>query len=377
MKVILTGGGTGGHFYPLVAVAEELNNIIDEENLADSRLYFLAPDPYDKKALYENGIVFKQITAGKMRTYFSLQNFFDIFKVGIGILQAIFTVFAIFPDVVFSKGGYGAFPTVFAARLLGIPVIVHESDSVPGRVNIWASKFAKAIAVSYKQTVDYFPKEKIIHTGQPIRHNLHEPTTEGAHEFLNLESETPILWVLGGSLGAQTLNSVIEETLPQLLPKYQIIHQTGADNFDEIKKLTDAMLVDNQYKYRYHPYPFLNQLSMKMIAGVADVVISRAGSTLFEIAHWEIPAIIVPITNSHKNHQIKNAYNYAREGACIVIEENNLSDSLLVFEVNRIYDNADIQEKMKAGAKTFAIEDASRKIAEEIAAISLKHEEQN
>ena len=374
MKIVLTGGGTGGHFFPLIAVAEELTRIIDNENLADTTLYYLADKPYDKKILYEQGIVFKRISAGKLRLDLSLKTLPDMIKTAIGIIEAIVTVFSIYPDVVFSKGGYAAFPTVLAARILGIPVIIHESDSMPGRVNKWSGKFARSVAVSYKQEIDYFDPDKIIHTGQPIRHDLLEPTKEGAHEFLNLEKETPIILVLGGSLGARIINLAIEEALPLLLEKYQVVHQVGNKNFDEMKKLTDATLVGNQNKYRYHILDEINTLGLKMLAGVSDIVISRAGSTLFEIAHWEIPSIIIPITNSHGNHQIKNAYNYAREGGCIVIEENNLSEQLLVFEINRIYDNTHIQEQMKAGARHFAIPDAAKNIAEEIIGIALAHE---
>ena len=117
MKVILTGGGTGGHFYPLIAVAEELNNIIDKENLADTEIYYCANKPYDKKILYENGITFRYVTSGKLRLDLSLRTIPDLIKAVIGVIQAIFVVFSIYPDVVFSKGGYVAFPVVFAVFL--------------------------------------------------------------------------------------------------------------------------------------------------------------------------------------------------------------------------------------------------------------------
>lgn len=374
MKIVLTGGGTGGHFYPLIAVSEELTNIIDTQNIADARVYYISDTPYDRRALDENGIIFKQVTAGKLRSTPSLQSIPDFIKAAVGVVQAIFTLFSIYPDVVFSKGGYSAFPTVFAAKLLGIPVIVHESDSVPGRVNKWSGSFARAVAVSYKQEIDHFPKEKVIHTGQPIRRDYLEATKEGSHEFLNLEKDTPIIWILGGSQGSQVINAAIEEALPELLNKYQVVHQVGKANLEDMKKLTEATLLDHDFKYRYHAFGHLNALSMKMMAGIADVVISRAGSTLFEIAHWQLPSIIIPLKNSHANHQIKNAYNYAREGACIVIEENNISDQLLIFEINRINDNEKIRHNMKLGAERFAIEGASRKIAEEIIGIALAHE---
>ncbi|MAQ77408.1 hypothetical protein CL684_02695 [Candidatus Campbellbacteria bacterium] len=374
MKVVLTGGGTGGHFYPLIAVAEALNNIIDEKNIAEAKIYYISNEPYDEKILHENRIIFKQVSAGKLRLTPSLKSIGDLFSAAIGALQGFFTVFSIFPDVVFSKGGYAAFPTVLAAKILRIPVIIHESDSVPGRVNEWSGKFARAVAVSYKQDAQYFDKEKVVHTGQPIRHNLIEPTTEGAYEFLNLEDSTPIIWVLGGSLGSETINYAVEKALPELLTNYQVVHQVGKSNFDTMKKLTDATLIKHDFKYRYHIFDSLNTLSMKMMAGVADIVITRAGSTLFEIAHWSIPSIVIPITESHRNHQIKNAYNYAREGACVVIEENNLSEKLLTFEINRIIATPEVREEMKKGAEKFAIEGAAQEIAEEIIGIGLNHE---
>src|SRR3989344_3107159 len=142
MKIVFTGGGTGGHFYPIIAVAERVNQIIDKE------------------MLFENGLLYEEVKTGKMRTYFSLKNFSDIFKTFFGVINATFKMFSIYPDVVFGKGGYASFPTIFAARILCIPVVIHESDSAPGRVNKWAGRFAKKIAVSFKEAGEYFPKER-------------------------------------------------------------------------------------------------------------------------------------------------------------------------------------------------------------------------
>lgn len=366
MKIVLTGNPAADFFYPLIAVSEELNNIIDKENLADVQLYYISTDPFDKKTLYENGIKFKKTYSTKIR--FSLTSLIGVF---VGLIQ----LFSIYPDVIFSTGGFSSYPTLFAARLLRIPVIIHEFNSIPNSVNKWAQGFARKITVAYKQEVDFFNKDKLIHLGQPIRHNLQEPSTTGAYEFLGLEEDTPIIWVLGGSDGAKNINRIIEELLPKILDRYQIVHQTGKDDFNQIKMLTDATLMSNNYKYRYHQFDFLNQLSMKMLAGVSDIVISRAGSTLFEIAHWEIPAIIIPRTDSRDNYQIKNAYNYARGGGCIVIEENNLGDDGLIFEIDRIYESDRIKTEMKKGAQNFSIKGAGENIAKEIIKIALSHEE--
>ncbi len=158
MKILLTGGGTGGHFYPLIAVAEEINKIIDDEKIANVQLYYFSDAPYDREALFENRIHFTEIPAGKMRIYFSIKNFTDLFKTAYGALLGFWNVFKLFPDVVFAKGAYASFPTLFAAHILRIPVIIHESDSAPGRVTAWAGKFAKFVALSYSESVEFFPK---------------------------------------------------------------------------------------------------------------------------------------------------------------------------------------------------------------------------
>ena len=156
MKILLTGGGTGGHFYPLMAVAEALNSSADKEKIAKMEMVFMAEDPYDKDLLLKNGIKFKKVYSGKLRRYFSLLNIIDLLKIIPGILKAIISIYFDFPDVVFSKGGHESLPALFAARFLGIPVVIHESDTVPGKANKWASRFAKRIAISFPDSVKYF-----------------------------------------------------------------------------------------------------------------------------------------------------------------------------------------------------------------------------
>ena len=161
MKIVFTGGGTGGHFYPIIAVVQKVNEIIDHEKIIGAKLYYISNSPYDKEMLFENGLLYEEVSTGKMRTYFSFKNFSDIFKIVFGIINATFKLFSIYPDVVFGKGGYASFPTILAARLLRIPVVIHESDSAPGRVNKWAGRFAKRVAVSFREAGEYFPRNKV------------------------------------------------------------------------------------------------------------------------------------------------------------------------------------------------------------------------
>jgi len=261
MKIVLTGGGSAGHFYPLIAIAEAINNIAREENYLRTELYFMSTTPYDKKALFDNGIAFQRVFAGKSRIYFSLLNILDIFKLFFGILKALWDVYFIYPDVIISKGGYASLPAVFAARILRIPVIVHESDSVPGRANLWASRFAARVAISWPEAYEFFPKEKTALTGQPVRSGLITPEKHGAHEFLKLKKDLPVIFVLGGSQGAQIINEKLIEILSKLVADYQIIHQTGAKNFDEVTGLASIVLKDNPNKESYKPFPFLNTLA--------------------------------------------------------------------------------------------------------------------
>lgn len=374
MKIMLTGGGTGGHFYPLIAIAEKLNELALKEKVIGLKLYYMSDAPYDKRMLFENSITYIQIPSGKMRTYSSIRNFFDMFTTAIGAFFGLLSMFFIYPDVVISKGGYAAFPAVFAAKLLRIPVIVHESDSSPGRLNIWTAKFAKRVAVSWPEAGKYLPKEKTALTGQPIRKAILHGDNTGANDFFKLSSDLPVIYVVGGSSGAEKINNIIVEVLPELLSRYQVIHQTGTKLYDDVASRAKLVLENNPNSGRYIPLPYLNNLSTRMAAGVATLVISRAGSSLFEIASWGVPSIIIPITNSNGDHQRKNAYSYARSGACEVIEEGNLSPHLLIAEIDKLMINKDKLNQMKNSALAFATPEAAEKIAQVALDIALSHE---
>jgi UDP-N-acetylglucosamine--N-acetylmuramyl-(pentapeptide) pyrophosphoryl-undecaprenol N-acetylglucosamine transferase len=375
MKILFTGGGSGGHFYPIIAVAQEVKEYASKNKLIQPDLYFIAPEPYSKKIIFDNQIKYYQIKTGKSRIYNSAENFFDYFKTGIAILKALWRVFWIYPDVIFSKGGYGSFPSVVAGRILGIPIVMHESDSVPGRVNQWTGKFADRIAVSYPDAKKFFNEEKVAWTGNPVRKEISYIIKEGTREFLDLEDEIRVVLILGGSQGSKIINEAVIDVLPNLVEKFYIIHQTGKNNFKEVKETADLVLSNSQYAKRYKPFEYLDDLAMKMAAGSADLIISRAGSTIFEIALWGVPSILIPITDSNGDHQRKNAYNYSRTSGAIVIEEANLNKHILLEEIERIFDDKSFYQGLCDGAKAFAQPDAAKKIAKEIIDTVLKHEE--
>jgi UDP-N-acetylglucosamine--N-acetylmuramyl-(pentapeptide) pyrophosphoryl-undecaprenol N-acetylglucosamine transferase len=264
---------------------------------------------------------------------------------------------------------------MFAARFLHIPVIIHESDSAPGRVNKWAGRFAKKIAVSFPEAAEYFPKEKTAWTGQPIRSEIeHGALRKEALEYFKLEEGLPVVVIIGGSQGAELINNTVLNALPRLTKNYQIIHQTGVNNFKIVSGQANVVLADDRYKSRYIPLAFLNSLQLKMAAGAATIIVSRAGSALFEIASWGVPSILVPFSNSNADHSRKNAFNYARAGACSVIEEANMTANILSSEIERILGDQESYERMKQSAKAFSKPGAAEKIARELVDIALSHE---
>ncbi|MDE2233651.1 MAG: UDP-N-acetylglucosamine--N-acetylmuramyl-(pentapeptide) pyrophosphoryl-undecaprenol N-acetylglucosamine transferase, partial [Patescibacteria group bacterium] len=339
-------------------------------------LYYAAPSKYNPRALFDNELEYINIPAGKIRRYFSVLNITDGMKTVAGCLTALLKIYSLFPDVIFGKGGYASFPTLFAAKTLGIPVVIHESDSKPGKVNAWAGKFARKIALSYPDAAQYFKvdKEKIAYTGNPIRKEVAVPLSNGAREFLGLEENTPVVLILGGSQGAQAINDAILEALPELLNKFQIIHQTGKANLEEIKQTTSVILKGHKNANRYHPFDYLNELALRMSAGTANIVVSRAGSTIFEIASWGIPSIIIPLPDSISHDQTMNAFAYSRTGAASIIEQDNLSAHILIEEINRIYDSPAITYTMKERARAFARLDSANIIADALLDIALEHE---
>ncbi|TSC65078.1 MAG: UDP diphospho-muramoyl pentapeptide beta-N acetylglucosaminyl transferase [Parcubacteria group bacterium Gr01-1014_91] len=378
MTIAFTGGGSGGHFYPIIAIAEALHDLVREEKLVEPKLYYLAPNAFDEKALFENGITHISTPAGKMRRYFSLLNVTDSFVTLLGTTRALITLFRLYPDVVMSKGGYGSVPTVLAAHLLGIPVIIHESDARPGRANLLAAKWAKKIAISFDSAAALFPEKvrgKIARTGIPIRKALTRLESEGARQYLGLEKDIPTILILGGSQGAMKINEAVLSALPDLVSFANIIHQTGQANFKSVESVSKIVLAKSPNASRYHPINFLSEVSLQRAAGVADLIVSRAGAgSIAEIGLWKKPAILIPIPESISHDQRTNAYSYARTGAAVVLEEENLTPHLLTSETKRIIVDTELMKKMGGSASGFTDPDAARILARELLAIALTHE---
>lgn len=372
-RIVLVGGGTGGHFYPLMAVAEALINKASKATW-NLELFYIGPDPYDKASLDELGIRFLACPSGKMRRYRSILNVLSPFLLVWGILVAIVKLFRWYPDVVMSKGGYTSVPVIIAAWLLWIPIVIHESDTSVGRANRLGAKLARYIGIAYPSTTASLPADKTALVGIPIRRALLEPAKDPDSTIPGLDPHIPLILVLGGSSGAERVNNLILESLDDLLPNYAIVHQTGAKLLEETKKTAEALVLDATLRSRYHPVGLLSAEELNNAYGRASIVISRAGSTtIFENAVHGMPAILIPIPEDISHDQRSNAYEYARSGGAIVMEEGNLRDGLLAGEIKRILEDEKTYRTMSEAARSFAPVDSAEKVADALISIGGEH----
>ena len=366
MKILFAGGGTGGHLLPIIAIARELKASYPGKNL---ELFYMGPeDKFGDILLSQEGIKTFTVRAGKFRRHKNLGAFFhnlsDMFlAIPLGFIKAFKILFFLSPDLIFSKGGYGAIPTTIAGRLLRIPLFLHESDIVPGKANLAAEKFALEIFTSFPFTSS-FPPNKVLLVGNPIRKRLLEGSRKEAIQTFQLEGDKPILLIMGGSQGSERLNNMLLEILDTALTQFEIIHQTGKANFREVHAEAQVVISEENLPY-YHAFPFLSENELRHAYAAADFIVSRAGSgSIFEIAALGKPSILIPLPESAQNHQVKNAYAYAKTGAAIVLEETNMKPHFFLERIRSvIFDQAET-DRMSASALRFAKPNAARIIAD-------------
>ncbi|MGA2417653.1 MAG: undecaprenyldiphospho-muramoylpentapeptide beta-N-acetylglucosaminyltransferase [Candidatus Staskawiczbacteria bacterium] len=364
MKILFTGGGTGGHVYPLVAIVRELRRLYPKKDL---EFYYLGlKDDFGAILLQQEDLIIKTIISGKIRRYFSWRNFVDIlFKIPFGVIQSFFLLLAIKPDLVFSKGGSGSISVTYSARLLRIPVFLHESDVVPGLSNQTTAKWAKKIFISFEKT-EYFNPEQTTLTGNPIRKEILDGDKEKAGEIFNLTFSKPIFLIVGGSQGAEAINDFILRIINGLLKDYEIIHVTGRENLKETEAEAQVVMDKDLDKY-YHPIGFLDEEQIKHAYKAADLIISRSGSSgIFEFAAVGKPSILIPLPSAAGDHQSKNAYAYSQTGACLVIEQENLTPNFFMENIQLLFLHPEKLAEMSDAALAFAKPLAARAVAREI-----------
>jgi len=366
---MLVGGGSGGHFYPLMAIAESLKAKHDQ-NL---QLYFIGPEPYNQANLDELNIQYVYCPAGKQRRYASLLNFFDKFRILAGVLVATAKLFWIYPDVIMSKGSFTSVPVVLAAAFLRIPIVIHESDAVAGRANLLGAKFARYIGIAYGDAATSFPKGNVAQTGIPVREAFFAKN-ETPLVTLGIGSTLPLLFVTGGSLGAERINTLVLDTLDELLPHFVVVHQAGALHEEAVVATALARGIDISLLEHYFVFGHMSGAQMAAAYAAATLVVARAGSTsITEIALNSKPSILIPIPETISHDQRTNAYAYAKTGAASVLEEKNLTDGLLAAEITRIVGDQVAYEEMATAAKGFTSPSAAGTLADTLIAITYEH----
>lgn len=320
--IVLTGGGTAGHVTPNIAMIPTLL----EKGFQIS--YIGSYDGIEKKLIEEMGIPYYGISSGKLRRYFSVQNFTDPFHVVKGFFEAKKLMKTLQPDVVFSKGGFVTVPVVVASKLCKIPAIIHESDMTPGLANKLCLPFCTKVCCNFPEAIKNLPKKKAVLTGTPIRQELLSGNKEAALQFTGLNTQKPVILIIGGSLGSVIVNNAVREILPELLKDFQVIHLCGKGKVDEsLRSLTG-----------YVQYEYIKEELSDLFA-LADIVISRAGANaICEISALKKPNLLIPLSaKASRGDQILNARSFEHLGYSKVLEEEELHAQTLHKEILDLY----------------------------------------
>lgn len=322
--IVLTGGGTAGHVTPNIALIPRLRE------LGYNISYIGSYEGIEKKLIEELGIPYYGISSGKLRRYFDPKNFSDPFRVLKGFSEAKKLLKQLQPDVVFSKGGFVTVPVVIAAKRRKIPAIIHESDMTPGLANKLCIPSAAKVCCNFPETVDSLPKDKAVLTGTPIRQELLDGNADAAAEFCGFTREKPVLMVIGGSLGAASVNENIRKILPELLKDFQVIHLCGKGKTDESLNQTNG----------YVQFEYIKKELADLFA-LADIVISRAGANaICELHALKKPNLLIPLSaNASRGDQILNARSFQRQGYSMVLEEEEITEETLLNSIRELYQN--------------------------------------
>ena len=323
-RIILTGGGTAGHVTPNIALLPRL------KELGYDIQYIGSYTGIEKELIEPFGIPYHGISSGKLRRYFSVQNFTDPFRVLKGFREAHKLIRQLKPDVIFSKGGFVSVPVVLAGKRCKVPVIIHESDMTPGLANKIAIPTAAKVCCNFPETLKSLPEGKAVLTGSPLRQELLSGNKIAAMDMCHFTSDKPVILVIGGSLGAVAVNNAVREALPELLKDFQIIHLCGKGKMDESLKDVEGYC---QFEY------IKNEL--RNLFALADIVISRAGANaICELLALHKPNLLIPLSaNASRGDQILNARSFERQGFSLVLEEEQLTKETLLAAVKNLYEN--------------------------------------
>jgi UDP-N-acetylglucosamine--N-acetylmuramyl-(pentapeptide) pyrophosphoryl-undecaprenol N-acetylglucosamine transferase len=381
MRVLVSGGGTGGHIYPALAIAAGLQAQYQAEIL-----FLGSDDGLETEIVPAAGYRLATIKAGRLRRYISPQTITGVLRVPLGMFQAIGIVRKFRADVAFTSGGFVSVPTALAAWLNGVPLVMHQQDVPPNLSNRLAAPLAKRISVAFADSLPYFPARKTALLGNPVRQAMLDvlaTTPQEARRQLGFDAAQPLLLVTGGSQGARHLNQVICRALPELLtrcPGLQVLQISGKDLYGETRTLADSILAEcdgrggqDDLQRRYRLVAYLNE-EMPLAVQAADLVFCRSGaSTLTELATLSKPSIQVPLPPAiGSSPQEANAAMFGRNGAAIVIKDADLAPDMLVARAQALLSSAAQLAAMGQAAGSFARPQATQAIIQEIVAIAHK-----
>jgi len=354
VNIILSGGGTGGHIYPAIAIANEL-----KVKYPDAKFLFVgAKDKMEMEKIPDAGYAIKGLWISGIQRQFILKNFSFPFKLVSSLSKAYRIIKEFKPDIVIGTGGFASGPTLYVASSLKIKTLIQEQNSYPGITNKLLAKRVDKICVAYDGLERFFPLNKIVKTGNPVRQDLLEIEGKGdeAQKYFNLNSDKKTLLVLGGSLGARAINNLIEKNIDWLVSKnLQVIWQTGKLYFDEFKKYDSIEGVQT--------HAFLN--SMDLTYAAADFIISRAGAgSISELCIVGKPVIFIPSPNVAEDHQTKNALAVVNQNAALLLKESELGE--FQFNMEALLENEELQQTLSKNIKKLALPNATKDIVEEI-----------
>lgn len=370
MRILISGGGTGGHIYPALAVARELQARYNAEIL-----YMGDANGLETKIVPEAGLPMVTITAGKLRRYLSWRTFTDVGRVPVGMMQALRQVQRFDPDAAFTSGGYVSVPAGLAARVEGVPLLMHQQDVPPNLANRLLMPFATRISVSFSDSLRYFPRKRTILAGNPVREEILAMVGADAATLktqLGFSPDLPLLLVTGGSQGARHLNQVVVEALPELLMRCQVLHVSGGLTYQATSRAAAHQLAPlPALASRYRLYPYLNE-EMPAALAASDIALCRSGaSTLTELAVMGRPSVLVPLPPGFTGSpQAANAEMFRRAGAAEVVLDRVLTPTSLGAALYPLLDSAPRRALMASAARSMGHPEATATLAETVAAIA-------
>ncbi len=369
MRLIVTGGGTGGHVSPAVAVIARLRERSEDEGWPLELLSMGSVGGVERRTMEGLGVRYRAIQTGKLRRYLSWQTPVDLLvRLPWGAMQALGVVREFKPDAIFSTGGYVCVPTVIAGWVLGVPALTHEQTALVGLANRIAARFARKVAVSYPRSLRYFPQGKAFVTGNPLRPALLEGDAKRGAERLGLDSDIPTIYITGGAQGSHAINMAVQGALPDLLQLAQVIHQCGEGpdgSGEDLRSLQAAREgLSAEQKGRYAVQVFVGD-EIADVYALAQVVVGRAGAgTVNELANLGKPSVLVPLPGALE--QRANAETLEREGGAVVIAQEKLTPEALVSAVGGLLGDAGRLVEMREGALKLATVGAADRIIDEL-----------